>query len=464
MTQALNDTAAPEAPPPSRNAFAYPAFVKVWRGQTISVFGSQMTAFALSIWIFQQTGSVLQFGAILAAQMVPSILFSPLAGALIDRVHRKVVMLACDVGLIAITLLLCVLTHQGQLTPTTILVMSPLLALFGSTHQIAYASSIALLVPRPAYAKANGYIQLGINGSAAIVPLISVHALESLGLMMMFVLSIGTYSVAALSLLFTTFMERPASATAKAKAGKAPLGTTLANLVAQQTFGMRYLLSHRSLLLLVLFLGGVSFLNGIVMVLFRPMILGSSSAAVLGWLAMIGGVGGLAGAITAAMAANADKVRTLLVASLVSGSSMALCGSSTNFAVMAVTAFTFSFAAPFIMVAAQTLLQTITPVDTHGRVFAARAFFSGVALISAVGAAPLLTEYVFVPLMRDGALLEGWGHWLAAGASAGMRAVFMLAGAGMVLLSLMFVRGRHFQLLSEQARSQKPLAVPAVSQ
>ncbi len=464
MTHATIDAGAPAATGPSPNAFAYPAFVKVWRGQTISVFGSQMTAFAMSIWIYQQTGSVLQFGAVLAAQMVPAILFSQLAGVLIDRYQRKIVMLTCDLALIAALLVMCLITYQGQLTPTTVLMMSPVLALFGSVHQIAYSSSISQLVPREAYGKANGFIQLGINGSAAIVPLISVYALDNLGLLAMFALTIGTYSVAAISLLFAQFIELPASANAKAGAAKATVREAVRSIMAEQTFGMRFIFSNRSLLALMLFLAGVSFFNGVVMVLFRPMVLGTSNSTVLGWLAMIGGIGGLAGAILTALVARADKARTLLVSALVAGACTMLCGASTHFGIMAITVFAFSFASPFTVVAAQTLMQNITPSEAHGRVFGARAFFSSLALITAVGAAPVATEYLFMPLLAEGAVFEELGYWLDAGTSGGMRVAFILAGACMVVLSVLFMRGRRFRMLNEQAAPAQPLEAGAVGQ
>ncbi|TWI46488.1 MFS transporter [Pseudoduganella flava] len=424
---------------------AYPDFMTVWRGQTISVFGSQMAAFAISIWIYRETGSVLQFGAVIAAQLVPSILFAPLTGLLVDRYHRKYVMLATEVGLTVAALALWALLRAGWLTPTNMLLFSPVIALFGSIHQIAYASSIGLLVPRAAYARANGYVQMGINGSAAIVPLISVHALEELGLGMVILLNAATYVMAAVSLAFARFMPKPEVAAKPRK----PF--SLAGLLEQLSFGLRYIRAQRGLMVLVLFLCAVSVLNGVVLVLFRPMILGSASDAVLGWLATIAGFGGLAGAIAAStFSARADRVRTLLCASMISGTSMALCGLCTNFPTLAVLAFLFSFSAPFILVSGQTLMQMITPTEIQGRVFSTRAFFSGLALIAAVSIAPVLAEYGFAPWMASGHVLAPFAHWLDAGASAPMRAVFTLTGAGMVVLALAAVRSAPFRALRAQ--------------
>jgi MFS family permease len=427
----------------------YPNFMAVWRGQTVSVFGSQMAAFAISIWIYRETGSVIQFGAVIAAQLVPAILFAPLTGVLVDRYHRRNVMLAAEMGLIAASLLLYVLISIGQLTTATIVAFSPLIALFGSVHQIAYASSIPLLVPRAAYGRANGYVQLGINGSAAVVPLISVAALEGLGLGAVILLNVCTYLAAAISLAFVKFNEMPAAAK------KAKAGFSLKRLLAEQSFGIRYMAAHRTLLVLVMFLCAVNFLNGIVLVLFRPLILSVESATVLGWLVTIAGIGGLAGAIVAAaVSGRGDNVRTLLLASAMSGVSMACCGMSTNLLLVAAMVFVFSFSAPFTLVAAQTLMQTVTPVEIQGRVFASRSGLASVALILAVIISPLLAENLFAPLMRNGQALASFAGLFEGGQGTGMRLVFLLAGLGMVVLSTLAWQRPQFRSLSRMARGE----------
>lgn len=440
------------------DVFGYPNFMTVLAGQTISVFGSQMAAFAISIWIYYETGSVIQFGAVIAAQLVPVILFAPLAGVIVDRYRRKTVMLVSEIVLIAASLLLYALISMGELTPKSIMVFIPLMALFGSLHQIAYASSIPLLVPRAAYGRANGFVHVGINGSAAVVPLIAVYVLERLGLGAVVLLNAATYLVAVISLLFARFMAMPSDTRSNA-------GSGMKQLLMQQTFGVGYIWSHRTLLVLVVFLCAAGFLNGLVLVLFRPMILSTESATVLGWLVTIAGVAGLAGAIVAAAMSGRDKkVHTLLLASAVSGLSMLGCGLSTNLNLIAVLVFVFSFFAPFIVVSAQTLMQTITPTEIQGRVFASRSALAGIALIASVIVAPLLSENVFGPLMREGAMLAPVADFLSAGKSAGMRMVFILTGLAMTTLSVIALQGRHFRALHEQIqKGELPAASPTRS-
>jgi DHA3 family macrolide efflux protein-like MFS transporter len=71
-------------------------FIIIWVGQFASLFGSALTRFALTVWIYQETGSAtaLTTGGFFA--MAPTFLLLPIGGALADRWDRKKVMIAAD--------------------------------------------------------------------------------------------------------------------------------------------------------------------------------------------------------------------------------------------------------------------------------------------------------------------------------------------------------------------------------
>ena len=71
-------------------------FSIVWLGQLVSLVGSGMTSFAMGLWVFQQSGSVTRFALINLVAVLPRILLSPLAGALVDRWDRRKVMVFSD--------------------------------------------------------------------------------------------------------------------------------------------------------------------------------------------------------------------------------------------------------------------------------------------------------------------------------------------------------------------------------
>ncbi|WP_419496982.1 MFS transporter [Bifidobacterium pullorum] len=67
-------------------------------GQGLSLFGSMMLRFAMSMWVLDETGSATVFASVLAAAIVPTILLSPFGGVLADRVNRRTIMVTLDAG------------------------------------------------------------------------------------------------------------------------------------------------------------------------------------------------------------------------------------------------------------------------------------------------------------------------------------------------------------------------------
>ena len=66
-------------------------------GQIISLFGSSIQRFALSLYLLDLTGSASIFATILAISMIPVVLMSPIAGILADRGDKKKLMVLLDV-------------------------------------------------------------------------------------------------------------------------------------------------------------------------------------------------------------------------------------------------------------------------------------------------------------------------------------------------------------------------------
>ena len=64
-------------------------FTIVWAGQVVSLLGSGMTWFALTIWAWKITGQATALALVGFFSFGPTILLSPIAGALVDRWNRK---------------------------------------------------------------------------------------------------------------------------------------------------------------------------------------------------------------------------------------------------------------------------------------------------------------------------------------------------------------------------------------
>ena len=74
-------------------SYGMPAFFVTWLGQVVSLIGSGLTSFALGVWVFKSTGSPTLFAFIGLFAVLPKVIFSPIAGVLVDRWDRRKIMI-----------------------------------------------------------------------------------------------------------------------------------------------------------------------------------------------------------------------------------------------------------------------------------------------------------------------------------------------------------------------------------
>ena len=83
-----------------------PHFFTIWTGQAFSLFGSSLVQFALVWWLTKQTGSATVLATATLVALLPQIVLGPLAGALVDRWNRRIIMIVADTSIALATLLL----------------------------------------------------------------------------------------------------------------------------------------------------------------------------------------------------------------------------------------------------------------------------------------------------------------------------------------------------------------------
>ena len=72
-------------------------FYILWSTQSLSQLGSAMTEFALTLWLYEKTGSALSTAALTICTYAPYVIMSIFAGAISDRFDKRKTMLVCDV-------------------------------------------------------------------------------------------------------------------------------------------------------------------------------------------------------------------------------------------------------------------------------------------------------------------------------------------------------------------------------
>src|SRR5689334_9317847 len=121
-----------------------PLFFTIWTGQTLSWVGSAVAQFGLVWWITEKTGSATTLAVATMISLLPGVVLGPLAGALIDRWNRRLVMLVAD-GVIALaSLWLAYLFWTNTLQLWQVYVVMLVRALGMAFHWPANQASISL--------------------------------------------------------------------------------------------------------------------------------------------------------------------------------------------------------------------------------------------------------------------------------------------------------------------------------
>ena len=144
-------------------------FVIIWLGQLVSMLGTGMTSFALSFYLFEKTGQATALTIAVFSFVAPSILLSPLAGALVDRSNRKFVIIITDLaaGVVTIGWLLIVL-RAGNLELWQVYLGNAITGAFNAFQFPAFSAAVTLMIPREQYGRAAG--MLDFAGAASNGP------------------------------------------------------------------------------------------------------------------------------------------------------------------------------------------------------------------------------------------------------------------------------------------------------
>jgi MFS family permease len=128
-----------------------PGFTRFWTASTVSGFGTPVTVLAVQILVVVDLGATAtEVGLVRAAQWLPYLAFGLLAGALVDRLRRRLrVLWLCDLGR-AVTLLTIPMLHAaGLLHIVSLVAVLLIFGLLSVVNDAAAQSALPRLVDSP---------------------------------------------------------------------------------------------------------------------------------------------------------------------------------------------------------------------------------------------------------------------------------------------------------------------------
>jgi MFS family permease len=265
-------------------------FRNFWLGQTISLFGDQVTLIALPLAaVLVLDASAAQMGYLGAAALMPHLLFSLPAGVWLERVgRRRLVMIGADVARAALLASIPVAYWTWSLTFAQLYVIAFLTGCLAVAFDISYSTLFVAITAREEYVEGNAWL----NGSRAF----SFVAGPSAGGLLVQLLSAPAALLAdAASFLASAFFL------GRIQAPEPPLEPSEGGIRAQIWEGARFIAASRILrpsLLSVATLNFFNFAFAALFILYATRSLGVRPGT-LGVVLGAGAVGGVVGAVVA---------------------------------------------------------------------------------------------------------------------------------------------------------------------
>lgn len=435
-------------------------FLIIWIGQLVSLIGSQLTAFAMSVWVYDETRSVLLLALTQIAFSAPFVILSPLSGVLADRWNRRTAMIVSDLGAGAVVFIAAVLYLTGALRPWMVIPLNFAMSSFTTLMWPAYTASVTLLVPKEQYGRANGFVQLGEALPQIAGPALAGALYVAIRVGNMALIDAATYLFSVvLMLLFVRIPNPPHTDDGHKARG---------SLWREMRFGWDYIVIRKGLLALLIFFLVTNFLSGVMGPLFAPLILDTWTADVLGYVSTIMGVGMLVGTLVmSAWGGGKRKVYSLFGGSLVASFFLAAVGVRASIPLIAVCGFGFMFTLPIMNASSQAIWQSKVAPDVQGRVFAVRRAIAWSSnIIAPLFAAPL-ADYIFKPGMAEGGFLATrLGPLIGVGASRGVGVLISVLGVLSIIATVAFfldARIRNVEVdLPDHAATPPAAAAPSL--
>jgi len=407
-------------------------FMTIWAGEFIANIGSGMTAFALSVYVYQLTKSVTWVSVITILAYLPTILLNPVGGILADRFDRRLMMICGDlfsaIGLIYI--LISIQTGHGGMTPILIGVI--INSVFVSLLDPSFKATVTDLLTEEEYAKASGLVQIAGNAKYLISPALAGLILGFADIRVILIIDICTIFVT----VFAVASVRRTIEKVKPRQDKF-------NLIREFKEGMQIIVRNKGVTALVLLMAFMCFFIGFIQTLIIPMVLPISNARTVGIMESISAIGMLAGSMVIGILGIKKHYSKILVTALIlCGCFMALTGISTDMAFILSASILFFTTLPFVNTCADVLIRVSIPNEVQGRIWGLISLLTQIGYVAAYAVCGILADHVFEPVMlENGRFAASIGKVIGTGEGRGIGLMLILAG--LLMVAVAFILGNR---------------------
>ncbi len=402
-------------------------FYILWITQSLSQLGSAVTGFALTLWLYEKTGSALSTAALSICTFAPYVIMSILAGAVTDKFDKKKTMLVCDAFAALGTILIFILYKTNQLSVWHLYAINAVSGLMNTVQQPASEVAYTLVVPKEYYQKTSGLQSISRSLISIGNPLIATALYGLAGLDAVIAFDLVSFGIAFLSLAF--FIRLPDISSEKQRDE---------NVLKLAREGLLFLKENPLVLNVILFMSGVNLIasafDAVLPALVIPNPRGGSNV-----LGIVTSVSGLAmifgGMLVTVMPKPKDRVRVIYLTMLFSlGTENFLLAFSREPAVWCIGQVIGWILVPVMSANENVIMKNTIPVELQGRVYACRNTLQFFTIPIGLFLGGFMVDKICEPFMErnsaNGLLTALFGSGKGSGAALMM---FILGVAGIVM-------------------------------
>ena len=347
----------------NRNNTGLRDFYLLWVTQSMSQLGSTMTGFALTLWLYEKTGSALSTAMLTICTYLPYVLMSIFAGAITDRFDKKKTMLACDTFAAACTVLVLVLYKTDLLCVWHLYAINGVSGLMNTVQQPASEVAYTLVVRKEQYQRISGLQSLSRSLISIGSPLMAAAVYGAAGLGAVIILDLVSFSVAFMTLACA--IQIPA-----VRAGT----ETEENVLMLARGGLQFLKENLLILHVILFMAGVNLIASAFDAVLPALVIPRCGNSVLGIVTSCSGIAMVLGSLlVTVMKKPRDRVRviyqTMLFSLGIENFVLALTRNPVWWCAGQVVGWIL---VPVMSANENVIIRNSVPVDLQGRVYACR--------------------------------------------------------------------------------------------
>ncbi len=407
-------------------------FTIVWLGQMISVLASSMSQFALTIFMYKETGSATALGLMQVFFITPFLVISPIAGVMVDRHNRKMMMMVSDLGAGLATLAILIFQALGILEYWHLYVASIFYGLGMAFQWPAYSAAISTMVPKEQLGRANGMMSLIEAGPGVFAPFLAGMLYPIIKLIGILFFDVVTFLLAIAALMIVHIPQPPRTVEGAQSQG---------GIWKESAYGFQYIFARPSLLgLQMIFFAGNLF-AGISFTALAPMILSrtGNDSLMLGSAQSAGAIAAVVGGvIMSAWGGFKRRSRGVLLGWILSGIGIAIIGFAGGLPIWIIGMALSSIVVPLVNGSNQAIWQSKVAPDVQGRVFSARRLIAWLTNPISPIIAGTLSDFVLEPAARAQMGLPATFSWLVGtGPGAGMGLLIVICGVASAMVGLL---------------------------